>query len=235
MDIEWINRRQKKLGREPVLPLYTTEDAEKALQYLRPRPYGEIFDVVGGVKARFRDAGHILGSAFIEMWVEEKGRTVKLVFSGAWNEGPGITAILKTTRRGGHPSIESPTVTASIKAARTRSRNSIRSSRSHNRKATSSSPVRDRRTLNIYCSKGFSVRERCRRYRCDRLPPRDLGTEIFKEKTRPFRRRDAPLLSSGDNPLEFPGCIIPPRRESKDMDERANVILPPRGCAPPAA
>jgi len=93
MDAEFFTKRNKKLGREAVEPLYVQADAEEACKYLNAKDYGEIFDVVPGVKARFRDAGHILGSAMIELWVEENGTTKKIVFSG--DLGPRDQAIIK--------------------------------------------------------------------------------------------------------------------------------------------
>lgn len=93
MDAEFFTKRNKKLGRGPVDPLYVQADAEAACRFLDPKEYGETFEVVPGVKARFRDAGHILGSSMIEMWVEENGKTKKLVFSG--DLGPRDQAIIK--------------------------------------------------------------------------------------------------------------------------------------------
>ncbi len=82
MDAEWISRKQNRLGREAVDPLYTAADAEAALDRFVPVKYDETIKIHPKVSVRFRDAGHILGSAFIEMWIEEKGKTVKIVFSG---------------------------------------------------------------------------------------------------------------------------------------------------------
>jgi len=58
------------------------EDAEKSLRYFQPVRYGEMVSLDGGIKVRFQDAGHILGSAIIELWTEEEGEEKKLVFSG---------------------------------------------------------------------------------------------------------------------------------------------------------
>ena len=82
MDTEWINKKNKKLGIAPVEPLYTVKDAEASIQQFVPVNYNDMVDIVPGVKARYRDAGHILGSSFVEVWVEEKGKTTKIVFSG---------------------------------------------------------------------------------------------------------------------------------------------------------
>jgi metallo-beta-lactamase family protein len=65
----------------PALPLYTTADAEAALGLTAPRPYGEPFPVTGGITATFRRAGHILGSATVDLRVDDEPPT-RLVFSG---------------------------------------------------------------------------------------------------------------------------------------------------------
>ncbi|MBV6491032.1 MAG: Ribonuclease [Fimbriimonadaceae bacterium] len=64
---------------QPALPLYTLEEAEAVLPLFRPHPYGEPFEVVPGMSALFRRAGHILGSATIDL---DLGTTGRLVFSG---------------------------------------------------------------------------------------------------------------------------------------------------------
>ena len=66
----------------PALPLYTEEDALRSLDFLKATPYGHITQIADGIRVRLSDAGHILGSAIVEMWVDEDGREVKLVFSG---------------------------------------------------------------------------------------------------------------------------------------------------------
>lgn len=66
---------------KPALPLYTTADAMEALDRLVPRPYGVDFPVAEGVTARFRPAGHILGSATVDLELDGK-RPSRLVFSG---------------------------------------------------------------------------------------------------------------------------------------------------------
>ena len=81
-DAQWQNQKGKRAGREEVEPLYTLADAEAALHLLHSYEYGQIFDLCEGVKVRFRDAGHLLGSSAIEIWATENGVTRKLVFSG---------------------------------------------------------------------------------------------------------------------------------------------------------
>jgi metallo-beta-lactamase family protein len=67
---------------KPALPLYDTEDAKKAISLLKGIPYGQEFEPAPGIRMRFRDAGHILGSAFAVADWEEAGGTKKIVFSG---------------------------------------------------------------------------------------------------------------------------------------------------------
>ncbi|MDD5582579.1 MAG: MBL fold metallo-hydrolase [Candidatus Marinimicrobia bacterium] len=68
---------------KPALPLYDKNDAEKALALVKPVSYGVEFDVIPGVRAKLRDAGHILGSSFVNLyWNNEQGERRKVVFSG---------------------------------------------------------------------------------------------------------------------------------------------------------
>jgi metallo-beta-lactamase family protein len=84
--------RSRKTGKR-VKPLYTVAEGEQVIRQLRHRKYREVFEVVKGVKVRFRDAGHILGSCAVEVWMEENGLERKLVFSG--DLGQYDTPILK--------------------------------------------------------------------------------------------------------------------------------------------
>ncbi|WP_339079607.1 MBL fold metallo-hydrolase [Pseudomonas sp. TMP9] len=81
-DAEWENRWRARAGKPPLSPLYTTADAEQALSQRRPVSYGELCEVAKGVHVTFHDAGHILGSAIVELHVHDHGLTRRLVFSG---------------------------------------------------------------------------------------------------------------------------------------------------------
>jgi len=82
MEAEWKSRKSRRAGRGSVEPLYTVEDAQEAMQYFEPCEYDSIIDLGGGIKVRFVDAGHLLGSASIEIWLKEGKENRKLVFSG---------------------------------------------------------------------------------------------------------------------------------------------------------
>ena len=81
-DAQWQNQKGRRAGRPPVEPLYTVADAEAALQLVHTLEYGQYFDLCEGVRVRFNDAGHLLGSAILELWCTEGDVTRKLVFSG---------------------------------------------------------------------------------------------------------------------------------------------------------
>lgn len=81
-EAEWRNRKGKRKGLEPYVPLYVTEDAEKILTHFIGCPYNSIMDVSEGIRIRFVDVGHLLGSSAIEVWVTEEGKETKIVFSG---------------------------------------------------------------------------------------------------------------------------------------------------------
>ncbi len=76
------NRRGRRAGKEPEEPIYTVEDAERTVERFEPCGYGEVRQLCDGIRYRMIDAGHLLGSASIELWAEENGKTVKIVFSG---------------------------------------------------------------------------------------------------------------------------------------------------------
>ena len=82
MEAEWKNRKRERKGEDPVPPIYTAEDAAKSLEIFKPVQYNEIVDIDENIKARFNDAGHMLGSSIIEVWITENGETKKIVFTG---------------------------------------------------------------------------------------------------------------------------------------------------------
>ena len=83
METEWKNRKLKRSADVPAAePLYEMADAEGAIKRIVPCHYNQIVDVCDGVQIRFTDIGHLLGSASIEVWLTEDGRTKKVVFSG---------------------------------------------------------------------------------------------------------------------------------------------------------
>lgn len=81
-DAEWENKKRRRAALNPVEPLYTMDDAENSLKYFKPHYYDQLVKVNDNVSIRFKDAGHILGSSILEIWITENGETAKVVFSG---------------------------------------------------------------------------------------------------------------------------------------------------------
>ena len=81
-DAEEQTRKNLRAGKPPAEPLYGIKDAEAACKQFKPVPYGKQVEVCPGVKARFTDVGHLLGSAAIELWITEDEKTARLAFSG---------------------------------------------------------------------------------------------------------------------------------------------------------
>jgi len=92
-DAERRNRKRQRAGEPPLEPLYTPEHAEAIIQCLKPVPYQEPVEVAPGLRAIWAESGHMLGSASIQLIVEEDGRQKRVVFSG--DLGPRSAPILR--------------------------------------------------------------------------------------------------------------------------------------------
>ena len=82
MENVWQNKKRARVGKKELPPLYTAQDAIDCLEIFRPVSYDEIIDLDENISVRFNDAGHMLGSSIIEVWVKEDGETKKIVFTG---------------------------------------------------------------------------------------------------------------------------------------------------------
>jgi len=231
MDNEWVNRRQKKMGRELIPPIYSVEDAQAAQKFFKPHGYGTEFEVVPGVRARFNDAGHILGSSFIEMWVEEKGKTTKLVFSG--DVGSRDQAIIRDPE--------------SVQEADVLLVESTYGDRLH--KSREDTYAEFKRIILESCNKqgnivipSFAI-ERTQEiiytlaglFKAGELPRIPVyidsplaisATEIFRRNEHVFDQDAVRIIMSGDNPLDFPGLhFTRSTEESKRLNEEAKGAI----------
>jgi len=98
-DVERLNRRNAKRGRPPIDPIYTGEDAQACLRQIDGHDYDRWIEVMPGLSARFWNAGHIFGSASVELRVADGGKRLRLLFSG--DLGPGARP-LKEDPEGPH-------------------------------------------------------------------------------------------------------------------------------------
>ena len=96
-DTEWENRKRERKGLERVEPLFTMDDAKFALRHFKGLVYRKKQKILPGVTLRLSDAGHILGSSIVELWLDDGRNARKLVFSGDLG-------------RNGMPVLEDPTV-----------------------------------------------------------------------------------------------------------------------------
>lgn len=82
MEAEWKNKKRKRKGQEAIEPMYNAEIAEQCLEIFRPVQYNEIIEIDENIHVKFNDAGHMLGSSIIEVWIKENNEEKKLVFTG---------------------------------------------------------------------------------------------------------------------------------------------------------
>lgn len=92
-DVEWENKRRRRAGKEELEPIYTLEDVEQALIQCEGIAYARRIAITKDIDVCFQDAGHILGSAIVEVFINENGQEKKLVFSG--DLGNSYAALLK--------------------------------------------------------------------------------------------------------------------------------------------
>lgn len=92
-DIEWENRQRLRSGQELIEPLFTLLDVDMVLKQCRPIEYQRQEQILPGIAVKFRDAGHILGSAIVELQLVEHGSMKRLLFSG--DLGNSCSALLR--------------------------------------------------------------------------------------------------------------------------------------------
>jgi metallo-beta-lactamase family protein len=92
-DVERHNRKRERAGKSLLQPLYNAEQVEQTMQLFQDVEFDQPFRVVEGLSARYSIAGHMLGSASIQLTVREKGKTKIVVFSG--DIGPTHQAIIR--------------------------------------------------------------------------------------------------------------------------------------------
>ena len=247
MEIEWKNIKRVRKGLKPEPPLYTAEDATKCLEIFSPIKYDEIIDISDNIHVRFNDAGHMLGSAIIEIWADENGKRTKAVFTGDLGNND-------------IPLLSSPTM---IDDADYLVMESTYGGRLHNRNDDKAEMF-----LNIVSEtldKGGTVvipsfavgRTQEILYELNNLkeirndeefrkkyetlmrvpvyvdsPLAISATQIFKENMNIFDEETQEIIRRGDNPLEFPGLqFTQTAEESKALNEKneSSIIISASG------
>ena len=235
MESEWKNRKRIRKGEQPRDPLYTAEDAAKCLQIFEPIQYDQIIDITENIHIRFNDAGHMLGSSIVELWVDENGKTTKTVFTGDLGNND-------------IPLLNSPTMIEDtdylIMESTYGSRLHIRNDEKAELFLNIVSETLDKQGTVVIPS--FAVgRTQEILYEINKLkdirkdddfrhkyktlmkapvyvdsPLAISATEVFKENMNLFDEETQAEISRGDNPLEFPGLkFTMSTEESKALNE----------------
>ena len=237
MEAEWQNRKGKRAGKGEAVPLYTMKDAEKSLRSFQAVNYDETLRLADGVEVRFRDAGHILGSAIIEIWVEEGGQEKKLIFSGdLGNFDQPIIRDPSIVEEGDILWLES---TYGDRLHKTREETVqellkiVQEAMAHQAKVLIPAFAVER-TQDIIYTLGQFIRE-------GSIPSIPIyidsplaisATEIFKRNPDCFDQETQDLLSGGENPLDIPGILYTQTaEESKAINEdpRPGIIISASG------
>ena len=247
MEIKWKNKKRKRKGEEELPPLYTAEDALKSLEIFEPVQYDQIIEITPEIQVRFNDAGHMLGSSIIELWVTEDGKRTKTVFTGDLGNND-------------IPLLDSPTM---IEDADYLVMESTYGSRLHLRNDEKAQIF-----LNVVAETlerggtvvipSFAVgRTQEILYEINKLkdeiddenfrkkyktlmnasvyvdsPLAISATEVFRENTNLFEEEVRKEIMRGDNPLEFPGLqFTRTADESKALNEdtRPSIIISASG------
>jgi len=241
-EIEWRNRKRIREGKEPLPPLYTAEEARQCQEIFKAVDYDEIIEIDDNISVRFNDAGHMLGSSIIEIWVQEEGKTTKIVFTGDLGNND-------------LPLLDSPTM---ISNADYVVMESTYGNRLHIRNDHKAELFLD--IVSETLEKGGTVvipsfavgRTQEILYEIDRLkdekgadeeffkkyetlmktdvfvdsPLAISATEIFKKNTELFEEEIQEKIKSGDHPLDFPGLkFTVTAEESKELNTREEPCI----------
>ncbi len=247
MENEWKNKKRLRKGEKAIPPLYTAEDAARCLEIFVPVKYDEIIQIDENIHVRFNDAGHMLGSSIIEVWVKEDGKEEKAVFTGDLGNND-------------IPLLDSPTM---IEDADYLIMESTYGSRLHMRNEEKAEMFLDivsetidnggtvvipsfavGRTQEILyelnkIKEKTNDEEFTKKYKTLMKTPVYVdsplaisATEVFRENTELFEEQIQQEIKSGDNPLEFPGLkftITADESKALNEDQTPSIIISASG------
>ena len=247
MEIAWRNKKRIREGKDPIPPLYTAMDAAKSMEVFVPVKYDEIIEIDENIHVRFNDAGHMLGSSIIEVWVNENGKETKVVFTGDLGNND-------------IPLLSSPTmiertdylVMESTYGGKLHNRNDEKAelflkivSETLERGGTVVIPSfavgRTQEILYELNNLKEQIDDEKFKKEYEELmnapvyvdsPLAISATEIFRENMDLFDEETQAIIKSGDNPLEFPGLqFTRTADESKELNEKneSSIIISASG------
>ena len=248
-EAEWQNRKNARAGRPPVEPLYTELEAEESLKFVKPVLYDQLIELNDEMRICFNDAGHILGSGEIELFVSEKEEgsegvhTSKIVFSGDLGvmdrpilRNPTIIkkadyVIMESTYGNrNHPdnSMDVNNLVDIICETAARGGNTV----------IPSFAVGRTQELIFELNKIYENLQDPRQKKLADLkiyvdsPMASAATEIFKKNAQVFDEDTKDYISKGDNPLEFPNLKFTQSTEESqwlNIDKEPKVIISASG------
>ena len=240
-EAEWRNRKARRAGLPEVTPMYDINDAMGVMQHFLPCDYDSIVTICDGLQARFTDAGHLLGSASIELWVTEGETTKKLLFSGDIGSG-------------NRPLIKNPKY---LEEADYVIMESTYGNRNH--EAPPDYAVELAKVMNMTFTKGgnlvipaFSVGRTqemlyfMRRIKTEGLLPEFPGFEVYVDSPLSveatnifnanvsdcFNEEALELIKQGINPIRFPGLMVSVTSDDSkniNFDSKPKVIISASG------
>ncbi len=247
MEAEWKNKKRKRKGEKEIPPMYTAEDAARSLEVFRPVKYDELIEIDPNIHVRYNDAGHMLGSSIIEIWVREDDKETKIVFTGDLGNND-------------IPLLSEPTM---IESADYLVMESTYGNRLHIRNDEKAEEFL--KIVSETLDKGGTVvipsfavgRTQEILYELNRLkedlhdeefyreyetlmrapvyvdsPLAISATEVFEDNMDLFDEETKKIMQSGDNPLEFPGLkFTKTADESKELNEsnESSIIISASG------
>ena len=248
-EAEWQNRKNARAGRPLVEPLYTEKDAEESLKFVKPVLYNQLVELNDEVRICFNDAGHILGSGEIEIFVSEKVegssevRASKIVFSGDLGvmdrpilRNPTIIkkadyVIMETTYGNrNHPdnAMDVNHLVDIICETAARGGNSV----------IPSFAVGRTQELIFELNRIYEDPSDPRQEQLSKIkvyvdsPMAAAATEVFKKNAQVFDEETKDYISKGENPLEFPNLKFTQSTEESqwlNVDREPKVIISASG------
>ena len=243
-ETEWKNRKRIRRGEEELVPIYDAETAAKSLELFKGEPYNQIIELDDDIHVRFNDAGHMLGSSTIEIWIRENGENKKIVFSGDLgnNDIPLLAEptmiqdadfLVMESTYGNRLHIKNESkaetfiniVTDTIKKGGTVVIPSFAVGRTQEilyelnkiKDSEDDSPEFERKYRLLMNTPVYVD-----------SPLAISATEVFKENMDLFDKETQELIKRGDNPLEFPGLkftqTVEESKALNESDESAIII-----------
>ena len=247
METEWKNRKRLRQGESLKEPIYDVQTALMSLELFEPSRYDQLIEIDDNIHIRFNDAGHMLGSAIVEVWIKENGENKKIVFTGDLGNND-------------IPLLSEPTMIEDADYLVMESTYGDRHHMRNDQKAEIfvdivSETIRNGGTVVI---PSFAVgrtqeilfelnkiKEQTtdpnflRKYEILMHTPVYVdsplaisATEVFQENMELFDENTQELIKSGDNPLEFPGLrFTRTAQESKELneDDTPSIIISASG------